>query len=83
MTVEDASELKKAKTAMEIFEFEELRGDKDTDYWIKYNMRFGSMHLINPTHRLSYRQVYDLDIKLALILTIWLSFSTTKMMIYG
>ena len=48
-------------------EFEEKRGDRDLKYWIKYNRRFGNKHLINPTHRRSYRVVYDLDIKIALL----------------
>ena len=48
-------------------EFEEKRGDRDLKYWIKYNRRFGNKHLINPTYRRSYRVVYDLDIKIALL----------------
>ena len=68
---------------MELLEFEELRGDKDIDYWIKYNMRFGNYHLINPTHRISYRQVYDLDIKFALFFSIVLAYKTTKRLIFG
>ena len=68
---------------MELLEFEELRGDKDVDYWIKYNMRFGHMHLINPTHRISYRQVYDLDIKLAIGTAFLLTYKTLKRLIVG
>ena len=41
MADSEASELIKARQVMELIEFEELRGDKEIDYWIKYNMRFG------------------------------------------
>ena len=66
---------------MQRLEFEETRGDKDMLYWIKYNRRFGSLHLINPHHRRSYREVYDIDI-IALILgfialALWLVYKTT------
>ena len=61
---------------MELMEFEERRGGKDLKHWIRYNRKFGHMHLINPHHRRSYRAVYDLDIKAAILvivaLIIWL-----------
>ena len=42
LTDSEAASTKKAKQIMELIEFEELRGDKEIDYWIRYNMRFGS-----------------------------------------
>ena len=66
---------------MEMMEFEEQRGGKDLKHWINYNQKFGHMHLINPHHRRSYREVYDLDIKAAILLVvafiIWLIYRAT------
>ena len=45
---EDSLELANAKRAMKLLEFEERRKDKDMHYWIKYTIRFGTLHLINP-----------------------------------
>lgn len=44
--------------------FEETRSGKDGVYWFEYVDKFGTTHLNNPTHRLSYVAIYDLDIKL-------------------
>ena len=67
----------------ELLEFEELRGDKDINYWINYNIKFGNSHLINPTHNMSYTQIYDLDIKAAILLTLFMTYQTAKMLICG
>ena len=77
----DHNEHEKARKLMEIIEYEELRGDKELNYWIRYNMRFGSQHLINTTHRLSYRQIYDLDIKFGLVLILVLFYVVLKALI--
>lgn len=68
---------------MELLEFEEKRGDKDINYWIKYNMKFGNSHLINPTHAYSYRQIYDLDIKASIVFFLFLTYQTLKMLLCG
>lgn len=44
-------------------EFDEVRGGKTIGYWVSYVSRFGLDHLINPTHNISFVQLYDLDIK--------------------
>ena len=51
----ESQELRNVREVMERIEYQELRGDKDLDYWIRYNMRFGHYHLINPSHRLGLR----------------------------
>ena len=61
---------------MRLMEFEELRGGKDAGYWTNYVARFGVDHLVNPTHKMGYRQVYDLDIKLIVTTTVILSVLT-------
>ena len=68
---------------MQRIEYQELRGDKDLDYWIRYNMRFGHYHLINPSHRLGFREVYDLDIKFLMLLAVVLTLKTLKRLILG
>ena len=42
MANSEADEVIKAKQVMQLIEFEELRGDKEMDYWIRYNIRFGA-----------------------------------------
>ena len=64
-----------------LIEFEEERGDKDMEYWVKYNIRFGNQHLINPTHSLSYYQIYDLDIKASIVLFFFLAYQTVKLLL--
>ena len=71
MIKEDSQEQIQVAKVKERLEFEEQRGDKDIYYWIKYNRRFGNSHLINPTHRRSYRVVYDLDIKAAILIILF------------
>ena len=41
MVKDNNPETIKAKKMKEKLEFEEIRGDKDMNYWIKYNRRFG------------------------------------------
>ncbi len=55
---------------MEILEFEERRGDGYIDKKVKYTLYFGALHLINSHHRRSYREVYDLDIKVGIFVAI-------------
>jgi len=50
-----------------LIEFEEVRGDRDLIGVIDYTLKFGQMHLINPTHSLSFIEINDADIKFALL----------------
>ena len=70
MVADESKERLEVLKISERLEFEELRGDKDIKYWIRYNRKFGHMHLVNPTHRQSYRQLYDLDIKAVILVMI-------------
>ena len=54
-----------------LLEFEELRGDKELTYLINYTIKYGHLHLVNPHHRISYRQIYDLDIKFVLAVLVF------------
>ena len=51
MIKENSYEQIQVSKVKEKLDFEEQRGDRDLANWIKYNRRFGSSHLINPTHR--------------------------------
>ena len=54
LLAEDSLESINAKKFQELLEFEEIRSDKDLIYWMNYEMYFGTLHLHNPTHGLSY-----------------------------
>ena len=43
-----------AEKFQELLEFEEIRSDKDLIYWMNYEMKFGTLHLHNPTQGLSF-----------------------------
>ena len=57
-------------------EFEEVRSGKALVYWANYIHRFGTEHLVAPTHKMSYIQLYDLDIKLVFSITLLLAVMT-------
>jgi hypothetical protein len=66
--LDDSSYTANAEKMMRIMDFEETREQKSAIYWTEYTARFGTLHLANPTHNASTIQVYDLDIKVMVIL---------------
>ena len=78
---ENSPYLAKARRTMELLDFEEARDDKNLNYWIKYTSKFGTLHLINPKHRLPFRELYDLDIKAGIFTIFFIIYQTIKFMI--
>ena len=54
LLAEDSLELINAKKFQKLLEFDEIRSDKDLIYWMSYAIKFGTLHLHNPTHGLSF-----------------------------
>ena len=59
--------------------FEAKRAGRFVDYHLKYQLQFGTLHLINPSHRRPWREVYDLDIKFGLIFVVFLSYQILRL----
>ena len=47
----------------ELTNFEERIGNRDLVGLIRYTLKFGASHLVNPNHGYSFRTAYDLDLK--------------------
>ena len=60
--------------------FEPKRAGRFVDYHLKYQLQFGTLHLINPDHRRSWREVYDLDIKVGLLFIVFLSYQVLRLL---
>ena len=78
LTEPDSPEAFKAKQVMELLDFEETHGNRDLIHWIKYVIKFGHMHLVNPHHRVSYKCIYDLDIKFLLLFSVYAAYSSVR-----
>ena len=74
------SELHLAKAVQELLEFEERRGDKNVVSLIKYKIKFGSSHLVNPSHSSStLKETYDLDVKVIILIVGGLFYTLLKL----
>ena len=66
----------------ELLEFEENRGGKNLVSLIKYKLKFGSSHLVNPRHaRSTLKETYDLDIKAIILLLGGFFYSLLKLLV--
>ena len=59
--------------------FEAKRAGRFVDYHLKYQLQFGALHLVNPTHRRPWKQVYDLDIKAGLLFVVFLCYQVLRL----
>ena len=65
-----------ARAVRDLLAHEEIKGGQNLVSLIKYKLKFGDFHLINPDHSYSIRAAYDLDIKLILLTLIAFAFNT-------
>ena len=66
----------------QLMRFEASRSHRFVDYYVKYTMQFGTLHLVNPMHKRSYREVYDLDIQSAFLIVGISLYKILKMLLF-
>ena len=69
-----------ARAVRDLLAHEEIKGGQNLVSLIKYKLKFGDSHLINPDHSYSIRAAYDLDIKLILLTLVAFVFNNCQKM---